>query len=84
MSDRLRTFLFQYRITPQAIACKSPAELLMNRKLNNKLNIIKLDADKLFIHFDRKCRNFERDEEVCVRNFNIGGRGDGFLVISYL
>ena len=54
MSDRLRTFLFQYRITPQAIACKSPAELLMNRKLNNKLKIIKLDADKLFIHFDRK------------------------------
>ena len=37
MSEKLQTFLFQYRIIPQSITGKSPAELLMNRKLNNKL-----------------------------------------------
>ena len=45
ISDRLRTFLLQYCITPQSFIGKSPAQLRMNRKLNKKLNIIKPDAD---------------------------------------
>ena len=45
MSERLRTFLFQYCITPLSITGKSPVELFMNRKLNNKLNVMKPDED---------------------------------------
>ena len=37
MSEKLQTFLFQYRIIPPSITGKSPAELLINRKLNNKI-----------------------------------------------
>ena len=45
ISDRLRTFLFQYCITPQFFIGKSTAQLRMNRKLSNKLNIIEPDVD---------------------------------------
>ena len=45
MSERLRTFLFQYCITPLSITGKSSVELFMNRKLNNKLNVMKPDED---------------------------------------
>ena len=74
MSDRLQIFLFQYRITPQSITGKSPEELLMNRKLNNRLNIIKPDADSSKVSYPRNSQSFEIDEEVWVRNFNLGGK----------
>ena len=65
MSDRLRTFLCQYSITPQSITSKSPVELLMNRKLNNKLNI-KPDADSSEVSHPTNCSSFETDEDVWV------------------
>ena len=72
LTEKLQTFLFQYRITPQSITGKSPAELLMNRKLNNKLNIIKPDADSYKANYPINSRSFEIDEKVWVRNFNVG------------
>lgn len=45
------TFLFRYRITSQSTNGISPAEFLMNRKLNSKLNIIKPGAG---LSFDSK------------------------------
>ena len=54
MSDRLQMFLFQCRITPQSITGKSPAKLLMKRKLN-KLSIIKSDAHSSEVSHPRKC-----------------------------
>ena len=72
MSDRLQTFLFQYHITPQSITGKSPAELLMNRKLNNKLSFIKPDADSSEVSHPRSSQSFDIVEEVWVRNFNLG------------
>ena len=41
LNEKLNTFLFAYRITPQSTTGISPTKLLMNRKLNSKLNIIK-------------------------------------------
>ena len=41
LNEKLNTFLFRYRITPQGTTGISPAEHLMNRTLNSKLNIIK-------------------------------------------
>ena len=44
----------------------------MNRKLNNKLNIIKPDADSHKVNYPINSRSFEIDEKVWVRNFNLG------------
>ena len=38
----------------------------MNRKLNNKLNIIKPDADRSEVNNPRNSRSFEIDKEVWV------------------
>ena len=72
MSDRLQMILFQYCIIPQFITGKSPAELLMNRKFINKLNIIKPDDDISKVNHSRKCQSFEIDEEVWAPNFHLG------------
>ena len=72
MSDRLQIILFQYCIIPQSITGKSPAELLMNRKFINKLNIIKPDDDISKVNHSRKCQSFETDEEVWAPNFHLG------------
>ena len=72
MSGRLRTFLFQYCITLSSVIGKSPAELLMNRKLNKKLNIIKPDADSSEVSHPENSQRFEIEEKVWVRNFNLG------------
>ena len=45
----------------------------MNRKLNNKLNITKPDADSSEVSHPRKCQSFEIDEEVWVREIWIPG-----------
>ena len=63
MSEKLQTFLFQYSIIPQSITGKSPAELLMNRKLNNKLNIIKPDADSHKANYPINSCSFEIDSK---------------------
>ena len=72
ISDRLRTFLLQYCITPQSFIGKSPAQLRMNRKLNKKLNIIKPDADSSEVSHLINNWRFEIDEKVRVRNFDQG------------
>ena len=74
MSDRLQMSLFQYGITPQSIAGKSPAELFMSRKINNRLDIIKPDADSSEVSYPRINRSFEIDKKAWVRNFNLGGK----------
>ena len=69
MPQKLQMFLFQYHITPQSFTDEFPSELLMNRKLTNRLNIIKLDTDSHEVS-----RNFEINENVWVRNFNLRGK----------
>ena len=45
LNKKLNTFLFTYRITALSTTSVLPTELLMNRKLNSKLNIIKPGAE---------------------------------------
>ena len=42
----LQKFLFTYRITPQATTGKTPAELLMNRKLVSALDLIRPNLER--------------------------------------
>ena len=57
---RLQRFLFTYRITPQTQTNNSPAELLMNRKLNSGLSSIKPCMDR------KMCERWE----VMIQNRN--------------
>ena len=43
----LQDFLFQYRTTPHTVTGKSPAELLMGRKLRDKLPRVLISNDKI-------------------------------------
>ena len=75
MSDRSWTFLFLYCIrTPLSITHKFLAELLMNRKWNNKLNIFNQMWDSSKLGHPRNTQSFEIDEEVWVWNFNLVGK----------
>ena len=44
----------------------------MNRKINNKLNTIKPDADSSEVSRSIDSRSFEIDEDVWIHNFNLG------------
>ena len=75
INTTVNRFLFSYRITPQTTTGKSPSELLMNRKLNSRLHILKPDVvtTKSVISIPR-C--FEVNNEVWVRNY---GKGDKWI-----
>ena len=52
LNEKLNTFFF-LRITPQSTNGVQPTKLLMNRKLNSKLNILKPGAElneNVFLH----------------------------------
>ena len=68
-------FLFAYRITPQTVTGKAPSELLMNRKLNSRLNLLKPDENCQ----QRKqpwIRSFNAEDKVWVRNY---GKGEKWM-----
>ena len=65
LNEKLNTFLFTYKIT----------ELLMNRKLNSKFNIIKPGADlNKNVFLPNAARQFKVGDEVWIRNFSIGNK----------
>ena len=73
LKEKLNTFLFTYRLIPQSTTGFSPAELLMDRKLNPKLDIIKPEAELNKNVFLRNItRQFKESDEVWIRNFSIG------------
>ena len=57
--EKVQMFLFHYYITPQSVTGEFPAERLMNRKLANRLNVIKLDTDSHEVSCPINSRNFE-------------------------
>ena len=65
LNEKLNTFLFTYRITPQSSTAISPIELSMNRKLNLKLNIIKPGAElSKNVFLPNVARQFKEGDEV--------------------
>ena len=75
LNEKLNTFLFTYKITPQSTIGISPAELLINRKLNSKCNIIKPRAELINnIFLPNVARQFKKGDEVWIQNFRNGDK----------
>jgi hypothetical protein len=79
MKHRLANFLFKYRTTPHSTTGVTPAELMVKRRLRNRLSLIKPDLaqaveskqDKQKEYKDMKSkkeRSFVRCDRVRVRN----------------
>ncbi|KAJ8346839.1 hypothetical protein SKAU_G00282400 [Synaphobranchus kaupii] len=51
LSTRVSGFLFQYRLTPQTTTGQSPEEMLMNRRPNSRLDLLRPDIKaQYFVH----------------------------------
>ena len=71
-NEKLNTSLFTYRITPRSTAGISLAGLLMNRKSNSKLSIIKPGAElNKDIFLPNVARQLQVGDEVWILNFSI-------------
>ena len=72
LNEKLNTFLFTYRITPQSTTDISHTEPLVNRKLNSKRKIIKPRAElnkNVFLPILPDSLN-----RVMIRNFSIDNK----------
>ena len=79
MQERLTKFLFQYRITPHTTTGIPPAEMLMGRRLQNRLDLLYPDMplkvqaqqlkQKLAHDKSKPLRSFEDGDLVFAENF---------------
>ena len=83
LEERLDRFLFQYRITPQTTTGVPPAELLMKRKLNSKLDLLRPDLaskvegkqeDQTRSRASCRHRQFDVSSAVYARDYRPGGK----------
>ena len=86
LEDRISRFLFAYQTTPHTTTGVSPAELLMERRLKTRLDLVRSGLEKRLI--DRQARQKEdhdrtaRDrvlqagDTICARNHN---KGDSWI-----
>ena len=82
LADRLSHILFYNHITPQTTTGLMPAELLQNRRLRSRLDLIKPDLQshigrkqydqQRFSNILSRDRHFSTDEAVYVHNFAKG------------
>ena len=77
IEQRLTKFLLQYRITPQTSTGLSPSELLMGRRLRNRLTLLHPDTGKRVQVQQEKWhttkiqqRDFAVGEKVYIKSFN--------------
>ena len=68
MESRILSFLFRYRMTPQCTTGLSPAEMLMNRRLRSRLDLIHPDVSRKVEQKQDKLRAQPRKE----RHYEIG------------
>ena len=81
---KVHRFLFQYRITPHTTTGRTPAELLMNRKLKSRLDLVRPDVsrtvrskqEKLKQQHDQHIRerNFDTEDPVYITNYGKGNK----------
>ena len=80
MQEKLSRFLLKYRTTPHSTTGLPPAELLMNRKLRTKLDLMlpntaslvgrKQENQKEVHDYQAKDRNFEARDPVFIKDFS--------------
>ena len=83
LTDKIARFLFSYRTTPQSTTGITPAELLMNRKLRSRLDLLKPDLAKRVTEKQEKQKSahdyhaahhfFQVGDEAYVKNFRSYG-----------
>ena len=79
LTDRIARVLFNYRITPQTTTGLSPAELLMSRRLNSRLDLMlpsvsrrvqrSQSQQKMTLDFHASDREVAEGDRVYARNF---------------
>ena len=84
METKVNRFLFQYRITPHTTTGRTPAELLMNRELKSRLDLMRSDVSRTVTvqqerqkqHHDINSRQkkFSLQDPVYVRNYGRGSK----------
>lgn len=67
----LSKFLFMYRITPHSSTGSSPSELLMGRRLRNRLDLYFPTAEKKVIQAQERQKKYH-DKSKTLRTFCIG------------
>ena len=82
LQDRVNSFLFKYRTTPQTTTGVSPAELLMGRKLRTHLDLLVPDIggrvrmrqnlQKHSHDLHAKDKQFQENDPVMAKNFSQG------------
>ena len=71
IEERISTFLFKYRITPQTTTGHSSAELLVGRRLRSHLDLLHLDSSHKVVAVQDKQRQMTSNSPVRCREFNI-------------
>lgn len=84
MQTKVNRFLFQYRITPHTTTGQTPAELLMNRKLKSRLDLVRPDVTRTVRgkqenqkqQHDRHVRErkFKAEDPVYIKNYGQGNK----------
>ena len=82
LQDRVNSFLFKYRTTPQTTTGVTPAELMMGRKLRTHLDLLVPDIagrvrmrqnlQKHSHDLHAKDRQFQENNLVMAKNFGQG------------
>ena len=82
--DKVSHVLFYSHITPHSTTGLSPSELLQNRRLRSRLDLIfpdlgtrvseKQSSQQYYSNRHAKSRNFEVGEAVYIRNFGVGAK----------
>ena len=65
-------YLLHSRATPQNTTGKSPAEMLFNRKLNTRLNLLKQSMNNQFA--SKTLQTFHPKDLVWHRNYQLGNK----------
>lgn len=94
LTQRLSSYLLNYRTTPHATTGASPCKLLMQRDLRTRFSLLQPDAENSVLEnqdrqkssFDRRSRSrsFVEGDRVMVRNFRSGPDWVPAVVIEVL
>lgn len=91
LNTAIHRFLLHYRSTPHTTTGKSPAELLFNRKINTRLNLLKNSLNKQYLkqeedvvefYNSKKLRTSTLGDTVWYRNYQKGNKWERGVVIK--